>query len=329
MTNPFMVAEISSNHLGDKHRALDLILAAKQAGADAVKFQVYEPAEIAANVIIPSGPWQGRNYQGLYSDGHLPKDWLSELFTFARSIGIVPFASPFSESAVDLLESIDCPIYKIASPEIVHHRLIAHAARTCKPLIISTGMAELDEIFRVDEIARSNGATDITYLHCISAYPAKPNDFHLATMAKLRSYGFNVGLSDHSLDSVASVCAVALGAIVIEKHFTLTLNDGGSDSAFSLLPQEFEELVHVCRDAAATIGEVKFGCREAEQDSYQYRRSIWLVRDVKAGQVITEADMSILRPNYGAHPANFDIFVGMKARSDLKAGAPLFGNELE
>lgn len=329
MTNPFMVAEISSNHLGDKHRALDLILAAKTAGADAVKFQVYEPAEIAANVIIPSGPWQGRNYQGLYSDGHLPKEWLAELFTFARSIGIVPFASPFSEAAVDILESIGCPIYKIASPEIVHHKLIAKCAQTGKPLIISTGMAELDEIFRVDEIARSNGATDITYLHCISAYPAKPNDFHLATMAKLRSYGFNVGLSDHSLDSVASVCAVALGAIVIEKHFTLTLNDGGSDSAFSLLPQEFEELVHVCRDAAATIGEVKFGCREAEQDSYQYRRSIWMAKDVKAGDVITETDLAILRPNYGAHPANFDIFVGMKARSDLKAGTPLFGNELE
>jgi N-acetylneuraminate synthase len=324
-----MVAEISSNHRGDKQRAFDLILAAKTAGADAVKFQVYEPAEIAANVIIPSGPWQGRNYRGLYADGYLPQGWLEELFTFARSIGIVPFASPFSESAVDFLETINCPIYKIASPEIVHHRLISHAAKTGKPLIISTGMAELDEIFRVDEIARSNGATDITYLHCISAYPASAADFNLAAMVKLRGYGFNVGLSDHSLDHVASVCAVALGAIVIEKHFTLSVDDGGSDAKFSLEPKEFEELVYLCREAAATIGEVKFGCREAEQDSYQYRRSIWMAKDVKAGDVITESDLAILRPNYGAHPANFDIFVGMKARSDLKAGTPLFGNELE
>lgn len=329
MTNPFIVAEISSNHLGDKHRALDLIMAAKTAGADAVKFQVYEPSELAANVIIQSGPWQGRNYQGLYSDGHLPKDWLAELFTFARSIGIVPFASPFSEAAVDTLESIDCPIYKIASPEIVHHRLIAYAARTGKPLIISTGMAELDEIFRVDEIARSNGATDITYLHCISAYPAKAEDFNLATMAKLRDYGFHVGLSDHSYSCVAAVAAVAMGAIVVEKHFTMSVNDGGSDAAFSLDPHEFSEMVHAVRASAKTVGTVKFGCREAEQDSYQYRRSLWVARDVQAGQVITGDDIAILRPNYGAHPANFDIFVGMKARSDLKAGTPLFGNELE
>ena len=329
MTVPFIVAEISSNHMGDKHKAIDLIMAAKTAGADAVKFQLYRPEEIAADVEIHSGPWKGRRYRDLYTEGQTPADWMPELFEFARSIGIVPFASPFSELAVDQLEMWDCPIYKIASPEITHHRLIAHAARTGKPLIISTGMAELDEIFRVDEIARANGATDITYLHCISAYPAESKDFNLATMVRLRDNAFNVGLSDHSLSSMAAVCAVALGAIIVEKHFTLEDHGEGLDDKFSIGPHEFAEMAYLCRAAAKAVGEVKFGCREAEKDSFQYRRSIWVVRDVKAGQVITDADIAILRPNYGAHPANFDTFVGMTARFDLKANTPLFGNDLK
>ena len=328
--NPFIIAEISCNHLGDKHRALDLILAAKNAGADAVKFQAYLPYEIAADAMITSGPWAGRNYQELYLAGYTPWDWFDELFTFSRSIGIVPFASPFSEAAVEFLErEVDCPIYKIASPEIIHLPLIAAAAQTRKPLIISTGMAELSEIYTADEIARCHGATDITYLHCISSYPANPEDFKLATLTRMINHGFHVGLSDHSLSNVASISAVALGAIVIEKHLTLSRADGGADAKFSLEPHEFAAMVTDCRTAAKAIGEVTFGCRASEKDSYQYRRSVWLVKDVEAGHVITEDDLAILRPNYGANPSYFDIFVGMKARHDMKAGTPMLGVDLE
>lgn len=327
--SPFIIAEMSCNHLGDKHRALDIILAAKTAGADAIKFQTYTPETISANVKIESGPWKCLNYQALYNAGSTPWEWHEELFTFARSLGIVPMSSPFSESAVEFLDTLDCPIYKIASPEIIHLPLIAAAAQTGKPLIISTGMAELSEIYTADEIARAHGATDITYLHCISSYPAEPKDFNLETMVRMKNHEFHVGLSDHSLSNVAAISAVALGAIVIEKHLTLSRADGGADAKFSLEPAEFAELVKDCRAAAKAMGTVQFGCRDSEKDSYQYRRSLWLVKNVKAGQVITEDDIAILRPNYGANPSCFDIFVGMKAGQDLKAGTPLLANLLK
>lgn len=321
--NPFIVAEISSNHLGDYGNAVSLVEAAKNVGADAVKFQVYKPSDIAANVRIQSGPWEGMNYRALYKEGMTPENWLPDLFAFARSIGLVPFASPFSESAVEFLETLDCPIYKIASPEIIHSPLIAAAAQTGKPLIISTGMAELSEIYNADSVARAHGATDITFLHCISSYPANPEDFNLETMHTLKKHNFRVGLSDHSFSPIAAICAVALGATVIEKHLTLSRADGGSDAKFSLEPDEFRWLVDDCREAAKAMGTVQFGCRKSEESSFQYRRSLWLKKNVKEGQVITEEDIAILRPNYGANPACFGIFVGMKARRDMKAGEPL------
>jgi len=327
--SPFIVAEISSNHLGDKHLAMDLVIAAKNSGADAVKFQTYTPEEIAADVVIESGPWAGRGYRELYAEGRTPWIWYGELFELARSIGIVPFASPFSEAAVGRLEKLDCPIYKIASPEITHYPLIAAAARTGKPLIISTGMATLNEIYDADEVARSNGCKDITFLHCISSYPAEPADFNLNTMVRLKHHQFNIGLSDHSLDPTASIAAVALGAIVIEKHFTLSRTMGGSDAKFSLEPAEFAELVKACRNAAAAMGDVQFGCRESEKTSFQYRRSVWVVRDVKAGEVITKNHLAILRPNYGAEPSFWDKIVGSTAKYDLAANSPMLLEYLE
>jgi N-acetylneuraminate synthase len=327
--SPFIVAEISSNHLGDLHRAFELIIAAKNAGADAIKFQTYMPNEIAADVKIESGPWAGRSYRSLYHDGRTRWDWHRELFTFARSLGIVPFSSPFSESAVEFLEKLDCPIYKIASPEIIHLPLIAAAAQTGKPLIISTGMADLSEIYAADDMARAHGATEITFLHCISAYPADPADFNLQTMVRLKHHNFHVGLSDHSLDNTAAIAATALGAIVIEKHLTLSRDYGGSDAKFSLEPDEFTAMVQAVRSAAKAMGTVQFGCRESEKDSYQYRRSVWLVKSIKRGEVITEGHLAILRPNYGANPSNFDIFVGMKAQQDLPAGTPMLMDYLK
>lgn len=321
--NPFIVAEISSNHLGDYHKAIDLIVAAKASGADAVKFQLYKPAEIAADEVIKEGPWAGQSYRTLYARGMTPMGWFVDLFKFARDIGIVPFASPFSETGVKFLESLDCPIYKIASPEIVHLPLIKACAATGKPLIISTGMASLSEIYAADCAARMAGAKDITFLHCISSYPAFAADFNLATLSRLKACGFHVGLSDHSLDNTAAIAAIALGAIVIEKHFTLSHDHKGPDAAFSLDPKEFAAMVKQCREAAQAIGKERFGCRDSEATSFQYRRSLWLKRDIAAGEVIKPEDIAILRPNYGAGPACFDIFVGMKAARDLKAGTPL------
>jgi N-acetylneuraminate synthase len=327
--NPFIVAEISSNHLGDLHRAMDLILAAKNAGADAVKFQTYELDGIAADVMIESGPWAGQSYRGLYAEGRTSWDWHRKLFEFARNIGIVPFASPFSVEAVEFLEKLDCPIYKIDSPEIVHYPLIAAAAQTGRPLIISTGMATLGEIYEADDIARANGATDITFLHCLSSYPADPADFNLQTMVRLKHYNFHIGLSDHSLDNTAAIAAVALGAIVIEKHLTLSRADGGSDAKFSLEPDEFAAMVQACRAAAKAMGTVQFGCRESEKTSFQYRRSIWVVKDVKEGQVITADDIAVLRPNYGVAPCYWDKIVGSTAKYDLAANSPMLLEYLE
>lgn len=319
----FIVAEISSNHLGDYHKAADMILAAVAAGADAVKFQLYKPSDIAANEVIKSGPWAGQSYRTLYARGMTPWGWFPDLFKLARSVGLVPFASPFSEAGVEYLEKLDCPIYKIASPEIVHLPLIRAAAATKKPLIISTGMATLDEIYAAEDAARKAGAVDITFLHCISAYPAFPADFNLATMVRLHHHCFNVGLSDHSRDNTAAIAAVALGATVIEKHFTLSHDNRGPDAAFSLDPSEFAAMVKACRDAYSSIGQVEFGCRLGEVDSFQYRRSLWLKSDIAEGEVVKAEDIAILRPNYGADPKCFDIFVGMQAARDLKAGTPL------
>jgi N-acetylneuraminate synthase len=201
--------------------------------------------------------------------------------------------------------------------------LIAAAAQTGKPLIISTGMAELSEIYNADEIARANGATDITFLHCISAYPAFPSDFNLETMVRLKNHNFHVGLSDHSLDNTAAIAAVALGAIVIEKHFTMSRADGGPDAEFSLEPAEFAVMVKACHTAAAAMGKVEFGCRESEKQSYQYRRSIWVVKDIAAGEVITEEHLAILRPNYGAEPCFWDKIVGSRAKLDLLPNTPM------
>ena len=218
---PFIVAELSASHLGDYSRAFQLIDAAKFAGADAIKLQTYVPDEIAADVMIHKGPWAGRSYHDLYREGATPWEWHEALFTYAKGLGLVAFSTPFSESAVERLESINCPIYKIASPEITHLSLIAAAARTGKPLIISTGMASLDEINHAYDEAAKNGATEIVFTHCVSAYPAKSSDFNLCTLGALRRAGFRVGLSDHSLGPMAAVIATALGAEVIEKHLTL------------------------------------------------------------------------------------------------------------
>ena len=320
MSKLMIVAEIGANHCRSLDMAKALVRAAKQAGADAVKFQTYTPEEIAADVPIKSGPWRGLSYRSLYAQGETPWEWHRELFFLVRWLGMVPFSSPFSVEAVHRLESIDCPIYKIASPEICHHKLIAAAAKTGKPMIISTGMAELSEIYVAADCAYIHGCNDLTVLHCLSAYPARAEDFNMETMRRLLHSNFKVGLSDHSPGIVAPVMAVAMGASVIEKHITLSRGNKGLDNKFSLEPYEFAEMVKACRTAQRALGEPTFGVRPSEKDSEQYKRSIWLVKDIKSGEVVTEQHLAILRPNYGAHPSHFSELIGMKAKWDMPPG---------
>lgn len=321
--NPFIVAEMSCNHLGDYENAKAIIRAARYAGADAVKFQTYTPDEIAADAQIVYGPWSGQTYRELYAGAMTPWEWHATLFECVRKCGMVPFSAPFSESAVGMLESLDCPIYKIASPEIVHGKLIQAAARTQKPLIISTGMASIREIHGAYSYAVAAGGSDITFLHCISSYPANAEDFNMETLSALIKLGYKVGLSDHSLNSTAAIMAVALGATVIEKHLCLRRNLGGPDAAFSLEPYEFKQMVGAVRQAAAARGQVTYGCRESEKSSYHYRRSLWFVRDMVPGQPIREEDIAVLRPNYGIAPDQYSAIIGRRVKAAVAANTPV------
>ena len=318
-----MVAEISTSHLGSCDRAFKMLNEAKKAGADAVKFQTYTAEELAADVMIKSGPWAGRTYHDIYREGETPWDWHAGLFEYARSIGLMPFSSPFSEKAVVLLESIGCPIYKIASPEIVHLPLIAAAARTGKPLFISIGAASYDDIIAAVQTAHDNNSGDITLLCCLSAYPASVSDFNFRKMELLQRKGYRVGLSDHSNGSLAAIIATALGAEVIEKHFTLLRADGGLDAAFSAEPSEFEYMVNVCCEVSAAMGDESFELRDCEKPGFHHRRSIWCARDVKEGETIKLDNVAILRPNYGIQPCFLDDVIGKTATCDIIAGTPM------
>lgn len=319
---PFIVAEISANHIQSYDRAERLVYAAKTAGADAVKFQTYLADDMAADVMIEKGPWAGQSYRELYRKAYMPWGWHKPLFELAQRLGMVAFSAPFSVQAVCFLRSLDCPMYKIASPEIMHYELIGKTARTGKPLIISTGMASLQEIYWASEVADTNGCKDLTFMHCISSYPAKAEDFNLNTMSRLMSHNFKVGLSDHSLDNTAVIAAVALGATMIEKHLCLRRADGGPDAKFSLEPHEFASMVRASRQTAAAMGDVLFGCRPAEENSYQYRRSIWVTAPVKKGEVFSAANTAVLRPNYGIEPNHFGMILGKPAKVDIPANTP-------
>jgi pseudaminic acid synthase len=274
MRKPFIVAEISANHMGSLERALLLIDLAKNAGADAVKFQTYQPQTLAPDpeYVIPSGPWAGSKARDLYCQAQTPRRWHQTLFAYARAVGIEPFSTPFSPDDVDFLEEFDCPRYKIASFELVDHELIQYAARTGKPLVMSTGMASMNEIGRAVIAAMDAGNANVTLLKCTSAYPAVPADAHLRTMVDMHGrFARPSGLSDHTLGIAVPVAATVMGAAMIEKHLTLRRDEGGPDAAFSLEPHEFAEMVKACREAADAIGEVLYGPTESEQPQLAFR----------------------------------------------------------
>ena len=325
---PFVIAELSGNHNGELSRALTLIDAAADAGADAVKLQTYTADTITIDHDGPGfrldgGLWHGRTLYELYSEAFTPFEWHSALFAHARKRGLICFSSPFDETAVDLLESLDAPAFKIASFEAIDLPLIARAARSGKPLIISTGMTSPAEIAAAVRTAEDAAAGGVCLLHCVSAYPATFAEANLVMIPRLEAdYGCVVGLSDHTPGTAAAVAAVALGARVIEKHFTLARADGGPDSAFSLEPAELKQLVDDCRSAFDALGVAAYKRSETEAHNRQFRRSLYVVRDVAEGAVLTKDDVRSIRPGYGLDPAKLPEVLGKTAARALKRGEP-------
>jgi pseudaminic acid synthase len=326
---PYIVAEMSGNHNGQIERAFRIIDAAKQAGVDALKIQTYRADTITINhtaeeFSVQGGLWAGRNLYDLYKEAHTPWEWHEQLFYYAKSVGITLFSSPFDHSAVDFLETFDAPAYKIASPELIDLPLIRRVSRTGKPVIMSTGASTLDEISEAVVAAREAGATDLILLHCTAAYPAPPNEANLASIAALANR-FNVisGLSDHTMGTLISSIAIALGASFIEKHFTLSRADGGVDSAFSLEPQEMAELVSNARLAQEAIGSERFGPTKSEESVLQNRRSLYVVRPVACGEEFTKDNIRSIRPAKGLKPKFFDSVLGRRASRDISYGEPL------
>lgn len=326
--SPFIVAELSANHLSSLDRALALVEAAAAAGADAVKLQTFSPESMVADpaYIIPDGPWAGRLLIDLYREAQTPREWHGPIFDRARSLRLVAFSAPFGPDDADFLESLSCPLYKIASFELVDLPLIRHVALKGRPMILSTGMAMLEEVEEAAGAAVDAGCRDLTVLKCTSAYPAPVAVSNLATMADLaHRLGCKVGLSDHTLGIGVAAAAAALGADMIEKHLTLRRADGGPDAGFSLEPQEFAQMVQACREASAAVGEPAYGPMPAEAPQLQLRRSLYWAGDQPAGDIA--ASIRTARPAAGLHPRELENTIGRTLTRDVRAGEPVLESD--
>jgi len=328
---PFVVAELSGNHNGSLERAKALIRAAKEAGVSAVKLQTYTADTLTLDrkdgeflIDEPKSLWKGKNLYELYQEASTPWEWHAPLFEYARSLGLEVFSSPFDETAVDFLETLEVPCYKIASPEIVDLPLIAKIAATGKPVIISTGGATVAEIEDAVSTARKGGCQEIVLLKCTMAYPASPEDIHLRTIPDLAErFGTLVGLSDHTLGIGVSIAGIALGASVVEKHFTLARSDGGVDSAFSMEPHEFKSLVEEANRAWLSLGKVQYGPLPSESTSFSHRPSLYFTQDIEAGTVITDQHIRSVRPGKGLPPKELPHILGLAVAVPIKKGTPV------
>ncbi|HSW11249.1 MAG TPA: pseudaminic acid synthase [Solimonas sp.] len=328
---PFVIAEMSGNHNGSLDRALAIVDAAAEAGAHAIKLQTYTADTMTLNlrhgdfyISDPKSLWHGRTLHDLYQEAHTPWDWHAPIFERARQKGLISFSTPFDASAVDFLESLNVPAYKVASFENTDLPLIRRVAATGKPVIISTGMATVAEIQQAVEAAREGGCRDLILLKCTSNYPANPADSNLVTIPHMAAlFGCEIGLSDHTLGIGAAVAATALGATVIEKHFTLSRDDGGVDSAFSLDPAELKLLMVETERAAQAVGRIHYGLTEAEQRSRVFRRTLYFVAALKAGQVIEPQHVRAIRPGGGLPPGQLERVIGMRVGVDVEIGTPV------
>ena len=323
------IAEVSANHLGSFERAKKIVVAAAKAGANAVKFQTYTADTMTLDidnfkVSDDHELWGGRRLYSLYQEAHTPWEWHPELFELCRSLNVMPFSSPFDLTAVAFLESLDAPMYKIASLETGDHRLINSVAETGKPLIISTGATKWDEIEEVVKVVEKAGNKDLTLMVCTSSYPSDPADAHLRRIETLKNrFGVKVGLSDHTLGIGVSIAAVALGATAIEKHITLRRSDGGADGEFSMEPEEFALLVREGNSAALALGNSNWSMQESEKESRRLRRSLYIVKDVMVGEVVTHENVRAIRPGDGCAPKLLEEMLGKKFVKNLLAGTPM------
>jgi N-acetylneuraminate synthase len=326
---PYIIAEMSANHNGSLDNAKKIITAAKESGADAVKLQTYRPDTITLDsreedFLIKEGLWAGMSLYELFEQAHMPWEWHKPLFEHARKLGISIFSSPFDNSAIDLLEDLNAPAYKIASFEAVDLPLIRYAASTAKPIIISTGMADADEIQEAIAAAREGGCTQLAILQCVSGYPAPAEDYNLRTIVDMIDrFGLVTGLSDHTLDNTTAITSVALGASIIEKHFTLNRNGGGPDDSFSLEPENLAALCHDSKTAWKALGQVDYGRKSSEQGNAQLRRSLYFVKDMRAGDIITKDCVRSVRPGYGLAPKYIDQVIGKTLTRFVNANTPV------
>lgn len=330
--SPYIIAEISANHNGKIETALKIIDEAKRAGADAVKLQTYRPDTITLDsndddFKIKGGLWDGRTLYELYEEAHMPWEWHKPLFEHARKAGITIFSSPFDATAVDLLEELGAPAYKIASFEAIDLPLIEYVAKKGKPMIISTGMANEQEIQEAVDAAVNAGCTQLAILQCVSGYPAPAEDYNLRTIPDMiEKFGLVAGLSDHTLDNTTAITSVALGASVIEKHFTLDRKGGGPDDSFSLEPAEMAALCRDTKTAWKALGKVDYGRKSSEQGNAQFRRSLYFVKALKAGDKITEDAVRSVRPGFGLAPKHLHDLIGKSMACDVEANTPVKEN---
>jgi pseudaminic acid synthase len=326
---PYVIAEMSANHNGNIETAFKIIEAAKQAGADAVKLQTYRPDTItldcdSEDFRIHGGLWDGRTLYDLYKEAHMPWEWHAPMFAHAHKHGITIFSSPFDNTAVDLLEDLNAPAYKIASFEAVDLPLIKYVASTGKPMIISTGMADAAEMQEAIDAARDGGCKELAILHCVSGYPAPAAEYNLRTIPDMiQRFGLVTGLSDHTLDNTTAITSVAMGASIIEKHFTLNRKGGGPDDSFSLEPAELAALCKDSKTAWAALGRVDYSRKSSEQGNVKFRRSLYFVKDLKAGDVITADAVRSVRPGFGLAPKYYETVLGKRINCDAFVGTPL------
>jgi N-acetylneuraminate synthase len=326
---PYLIAELSGNHNGDLQRAFKLMDAAKEAGADAAKLQTYTADTITMDsrnpeFMIEGGLWHGRSLYELYQEAHTPWEWHPALFEYGRRIGLTVFSSPFDTTAVDLLQDLGAPAYKIASFEVVDLPLIEQVARCGKPVIMSTGMATDTEVAEALDVIAGAGNSQVVLLHCVSGYPTPPIESNLRRIpAVAQMFGTSVGLSDHSMGTSVPIASIALGATVIEKHVTLRRADGGPDGAFSLEPEEFREMAVGVRTAWDALGSAASGLKPSESENIIYRRSLYVVSDVRAGEAISQDNVRSIRPGHGLPPKFLKEVLGRRALRDLKRGTPL------
>lgn len=326
---PYVIAELSANHNGNLDTAFDIIAMAKQAGADAVKIQTYRADTITIKCDRPEfrisgGLWDGRTLYDLYEQAYTPWEWHQPLFEFARKTGITLFSSPFDNTAVDLLEDLNAPAYKIASFEAIDLPLIKYVASTGKPMIISTGMADAEEIQEAIDAARAGGCKELAILHCVSGYPAPAEDYNLRTIPDMiERFGLVTGLSDHTLDNTTAITSIAMGASIIEKHVTLDRNGGGPDDSFSLEPGELAALCRDAKTAWQAMGKIDYGRKSSEQANAIFRRSLYFVKAMKAGEMITSEHVRSIRPGFGLPPKELDNVLGKKVCGDVEFGMPV------